>query len=148
MQILPPIWLLLSIVGMLLTHYFSPNIKLYTLNPFIFLTGLLLILFGFVLVIYCASLFRKHETPLRPFKESTALITSGPFKYSRNPIYLGMAIILIGIALLLGSLIPFLIVLGFFLIIHNQYVLREEIFMEKIFGEKFSLYKRSVRRWI
>ena len=70
------------------------------------------------------------------------------YKYSRNPIYLGMGIILFGGAMVLGTFSPFIVVVIFILVIERAFIVKEEIFLENIFGDEYLEYKKSVRRWI
>jgi protein-S-isoprenylcysteine O-methyltransferase Ste14 len=74
-------------------------------------------------------------------------VTSGPFRFSRNPMYLGMLSWLIGLAVLLGSLIVFLFPILFFLLANFLVIPLEERDMKRIFKERFIEYKRRVRRW-
>ena len=93
-------------------------------------------------------LFKRAGTPIIPFEKSTSLLTHGIYRYTRNPIYLGMLIILAGAAVFLGSLTPFLVLPVFFFIIQEGYIRHEEPFLERIFGEQYRAYRRRVRRWL
>jgi protein-S-isoprenylcysteine O-methyltransferase Ste14 len=83
-----------------------------------------------------------------PFSEPSALVTTGPFAFTRNPMYLGLVLALLGWAVLLGSLVPFAVVPAFFALIHYRFVLREEPFMMDRFGQEFASYRERVRRWL
>jgi len=111
------------------------------------LIGLPLSIFGVCLVLSCAYRFKKAETGLRPFTESTQVLTSGPYQISRNPIYLGMVLILLGVAFSLNKLLPFLVPVLFFVWVHFRFVLPEERMMEEVHGEEFLSYRAKVRRW-
>jgi protein-S-isoprenylcysteine O-methyltransferase Ste14 len=87
----------------------------------------------------------RHE--ISATRRGSVLVTSGPFQFSRNPIYLGMLIWLIGLAILLGSLIAFAFPLIFFLLANFIVIPLEERDMECIFEARFFEYKRRVRRW-
>ena len=110
--------------------------------------GLALLALGVGVVVSAAGLFRKVGTPLVPFEESTAVVTTGMFRFTRNPMYLGMIVGLLGVAILLGSVVAFLPIPVFAAIIHFQFIVHEEQFMEGLFGEEYLTYKRRVRRWI
>ena len=110
--------------------------------------GITFIITGIGTIAYSANTFKKADTPLIPFHESTALVVSGLYRYTRNPMYLGMLIILTGIGIFLGSLSPFIIVIIFFFIIQEGFIKHEEPFLENIFGEEYREYKTKVRRWI
>ena len=78
----------------------------------------------------------------------TQLIVTGPFRFSRNPIYLGMALIVLGGTLFSGTLTAFVFPITFVVIIHVKYIKTEEAILEDTFGEPYLNYKKRVRRWI
>ena len=82
-----------------------------------------------------------------PFDEATTLVTSGFYRYTRNPMYVGMFLMLAGVAFLMGSIGAALPVLVFILIIRNNFVMGEERFLEASFGQQYLDYKSTVRRW-
>ena len=88
------------------------------------------------------------ETTIRPDKPVSKLIQDGPFRYTRNPIYLSDAMIYAGIAMLRNSLWAIVLLpLGMF-VIQREVMEREERYLERAFGEEYLDYKRRVRRWI
>lgn len=110
--------------------------------------ALTLIVGGLLLDGLAAGLFRRFDTAVEPWKPSTALVTSGPYRFSRNPIYVGFAITFVGLALAMDSwsalaaLIPCLIVV-------EAFVIRpEERYLEGKFGREYLDYKARVRRWL
>jgi protein-S-isoprenylcysteine O-methyltransferase Ste14 len=110
--------------------------------------GFLIIGLGLVLAFWSRSLFLKNATTLQPSEEPTSLVTYGPFRISRNPIYLGMASILLGVAVLQGTLVTLAFPVLFVALIEFFIIPGEERILEKIFGEPYREYKKSVRRWI
>ena len=109
--------------------------------------GIIIVFLGIVLSAISARMFVKADTGLLPFEEATALVTGGVFRFTRNPMYLGMFLMVFGAAFLMGSvgaLIPLLI---FMLIIRFNFVAGEERFMEASFGQQYLDYKSKVRRW-
>ena len=100
------------------------------------------------MTVWGMNTFQKAGTAVKPFDESTVLVTSGLFRYSRNPIYLGMLFILIGNGIYLGGLLPFFVIPMFFFIVQECFIKKEEPFLEEIFGEDYRNYKTKVRRWI
>ncbi len=110
--------------------------------------GIPLVFTGFTLMLISARLFLKFETNINPFQPALKLVTTGPYRYSRNPMYIGLSIMYAGIAIvwsnpwMLISLAPLLFVLYFGIIIP------EEIYLERKFGNEYQAYKKSVRRWI
>jgi protein-S-isoprenylcysteine O-methyltransferase Ste14 len=138
-------FLILLILSVLLNFLFP--VPAFLSPPFTYF-GILIIGFGFVLALWSRSLFLKNATTLQPSEEPTALVTSGPFRISRNPIYLGMASILFGVAVVLGTLVAFAFPVIFVTLIEFFIIPGEERKMEKIFGEPYRVYKKRVRRWI
>ena len=105
-------------------------------------------IFGFSIMMWGRGLFKKKGTPLRPDQDSTVLVTEGPYRFSRNPIYLGIILMLLGIAFFIGTWPLFLPPLIFALVIHFVFIPHEENKMEWLFKEAYIIYKRKVRRWI
>jgi protein-S-isoprenylcysteine O-methyltransferase Ste14 len=130
----------------ILFHYLIPVMILIP-QPYSYL-GAAVMLFGLALIIWAASLFREAGTGFQLKGGGLVLVTSGPFRFSRNPMYLGMLIWLIGLAILLGSLIAFLFPILFFLLANYPVIPVEEKDLQRIFGEQFIEYKRRVRRWL
>ena len=100
-----------------------------------------------LLVSFNASFSRKG-TAVEPWKPTTAIVTTGPYRFTRNPAYLGMALTYVGIALL-SSALWVLVPLPFVLAVIDRGVIeREERYLVAKFGEEYLGYKRTVRRWI
>jgi protein-S-isoprenylcysteine O-methyltransferase Ste14 len=93
-------------------------------------------------------LFLRAKTSMVPMKPTAALVTSGPYRVTRNPMYLGMAFLYVGLALLLGEIwsLAFLPVVLF--VVDRQVIAREERYLEAKFGEAYREYKSRVRRWL
>ncbi|MDD3135881.1 MAG: isoprenylcysteine carboxylmethyltransferase family protein [Methanoregula sp.] len=138
-------FIILLVLSVLLNFVFP--VLVFLSPPFTY-SGFLIIGFGFVLALKSRSLFLKNATTLQPSEEPTSLVISGPFRLSRNPIYLGMASILLGVAVLLGTLVTLIFPIIFIMLIEFFIIPGEEGKMEKIFGEPYRKYKKSVRRWI
>ncbi|UTW53894.1 isoprenylcysteine carboxylmethyltransferase family protein [Kordiimonas sp. SCSIO 12610] len=94
--------------------------------------------------------FKRHETTVNPLEPESAsnLVTSGVFRISRNPMYLAMAFILIGLSLHKNAISGFVFVPSFIAYITKFQILPEEAAMHKLFGDDYSHYKARVRRWI
>ena len=145
-KIIPPVHLLISLVLMWLMQNYLPLIQL--INPPFAYGGIIAVFCGIAISAISAGMFKKADTGIRPFDEATALVTSGFYRYTRNPMYLGMFLVLFGMAFLQGSLGALLPLPLFVLIIRNHFVLGEERFMEAAFGQSYLDYKSTVRRWI
>ena len=92
--------------------------------------------------------FKEVKTTVKPFESSTYLVTDGVFRISRNPMYLGMVAILLGGAVFLGTLTPFLIALIFAILIDIRFIKAEEKMLDDTFGEKWQSYKSKTGRWL
>ncbi|TFG74771.1 MAG: isoprenylcysteine carboxylmethyltransferase family protein [Thermodesulfobacteriales bacterium] len=145
-KIMPDGYFTILLLLSILIHYMYPivNLVLYPYN----LIGIILIIAGIVITLITNFALLKKKTSIKPFDTPTAFITSGPFKISRNPIYLGMTIILIGVETVLGSLSPYIFPVIFVVIINILIIPVEEKDLENKFGEKYLEYKTKVRRWI
>ena len=142
----PPFFLLLALIAIFLLARFVPVLEFGSVWT-IAVGGIVLVL-GLGITISSARRFKRAGTPLRPFEESTAVVTTGMFQLTRNPMYLGMVLALTGIATMVGSLTAFAPIPVFVAIIQTQFIVHEERFMEGLFGEEYLAYKQSVRRWI
>jgi protein-S-isoprenylcysteine O-methyltransferase Ste14 len=131
---------------MVLLHFILPGATVSTI-PWSFL-GLLPLAVGIVLNLVADKSFRMHKTSVKPLEESTALITTGLFRVTRHPMYLGFVLILLGIAMLMGSLTPYLVVLIFAVFMEIIFIRFEEKKLEAAFGEAWLDYRARVRRWI
>lgn len=145
-RMMPPTYLIFLLLASIVLNSVFP-IKKVMIPPYSYL-GSILIIFGIVLNIWCDSLFKKRKTTIKPHEIPTSFEISGPYKMSRNPIYLGMASILTGTALLLGSIITFLTPVVFLIIMDKLFIPMEEKNLENKFGREYVNYKKRVRRWI
>lgn len=110
--------------------------------------GGLLVLAGAALLASFNTAFTRKGTAVEPWKPTTAIVTTGPYRITRNPAYLGMALVYIGIALLAGALwvlvpLPFVL-----LVVDRAVIAREERYLERKFSREYLDYKAGVRRWI
>lgn len=102
---------------------------------------------GVVLVVSAEREFARAATPILPFRDASALITSGPFRFSRNPIYVAFTLIVLGVALATASWWP-LITLPLALLVITSVIRGEETRLTRIFGDEYREYRRRVRRWL
>jgi len=138
-------FLVLIILNVFL-HYIFP-IEQIIFFPYRYI-GIFLFVIGWIPNIWIGIYFRKINTPIPAHKTARKLVTSGLFRMSRNPIYLGMVIALFGEAIFLGSLVSFVLPCLFTLLINHFNVPFEEESLEKKFGKKYLKYKNKVSRWI
>lgn len=145
-KILPLVWLLLAIILMTALHYWIPVLAYRT--AVLQYAGVAIGAFGMVMMVMSAGAFKKAETGLVPFEEATVLVTHGFFRFTRNPMYLGMVLLLTGLALILGSLSVLVPIPLFAWIIQRNFIYGEERFMEAAFGQQYLDYRNKVRRWL
>lgn len=112
------------------------------------LSGWLPLLVGCGFCLGGAVQFARQRTTLMPFSSSRALVTSGVFRVSRNPMYLGMAVILVGLAVVAGSATSFLVPPLFVIAVDRLLIRAEEAMLAEQFGEVYGDYRRRVRRWV
>lgn len=107
-------------------------------------------LLGLAISLSGVAAFKHARTTVDPRRptEATTLVTSGIYRYSRNPMYLGVLLVLIGWALFLGNLLSTLLIVGFALYINRYQILPEERLLQEKFDADFIAYKDKVRRWI
>jgi len=126
-------------------HFLFPVARIF---PASFLVGATAVVIGMVLILWAVRLFAKAGTTIKPFEASTKMIVGGPYRWSRNPIYLGMVIILLGIGFTLGTLTPFAILPLFVWLIQKNVIAHEEAMLDKSFGPAYAEYKKRIRRWL
>ncbi len=92
--------------------------------------------------------FRRARTSPHPFHPATALVTGGPYQFSRNPMYLGLTLLYAGVALWANALWPLLLLPVVIAVMHQGVIVREERYLEATFGEEYREYRGRVRRWL
>ncbi|MEP3248495.1 MAG: isoprenylcysteine carboxylmethyltransferase family protein [Sneathiella sp.] len=144
--LIPPFLLLFCLITILLLWFFIPVYQIVP-DPFRYL-GIGIILGGFILLFNASNRFKKVQTNIHTFKNPDILVTQGPFSFSRNPMYLGFTLLLLGAALLANVIAAFLVVIFFFVISNLWYIPFEEQAAAEKFGNEYDSYRKRVRRWI
>jgi protein-S-isoprenylcysteine O-methyltransferase Ste14 len=145
---LPPrIWALAYLVIAFLATYLAGWSRIPGL-PLAWL-AVVLVLVGIALAVAAAMLFRREGTEINPTSTTNRrLVTSGPFRLTRNPMYLGLVIFTLGVAFWVGAWPMFLVPIAVFATANWVHVPFEEEKMRRQFGEAFDVYAKKVRRWI
>ena len=138
---LPPLWLLVCL-GL---AWVSPWDAAFLTLPGL---GMLLLAIAAGLMLAAFVEFRRAATTVIPHRQPTALITSGIFRWSRNPIYLADVLILLGFAVLWGKVLGFLLVPILFILLERRFILAEEARLESAFPDEFGKYASRTRRWL
>jgi len=145
--VLPPIaWAVAILVGLGLDRLY-PLPFLPAALPHVWLGGAVFVL-GVALAVWAATTFRRAGTRVEPNRPTTAIVTTGPFRFSRNPIYLGMQLGQIGLAVAFDSLWLLATLVPFFLVLRYGVVAREEVYLDRKFGDTYRGYAARVRRWL
>lgn len=112
------------------------------------LVALPLIVGGLLLDGMAAGLFRRRGTAVEPWKPSTALVVEGPYRFSRNPIYLGFAVTYAGLAVAMDSVLVLLLLIPCLLVVDRFVIRREERYLSAKFGTDYDAWRARVRRWL
>jgi protein-S-isoprenylcysteine O-methyltransferase Ste14 len=145
-RLLPPVYLFAGIILMLGLNFLLPVDRVL---PFPWtLIGVVVMAVGIALTLTGARTIKRHGTTIKPFEVSSSLVRTGPFAFSRNPIYVGMIVFLAGLGLRLGTLSPFAICIAFSLLLHYRFVRTEERMLAERFGTEWQDYSARVRRWL
>ena len=145
-KILPPTYFVLCLIIAAVLHFLIP-VKQIINYPYNCL-GFLFFVIGGILNIWTDQLFKKNKTTVKPLEKPSTFIQTGPLKISRNPMYLGMTILLIGLGFVLGSIISFVGFILFIIAMEIAFISQEEHSMQEQFGEEYLAYKKKVGRWI
>ena len=97
---------------------------------------------------WAARIMNRAGTNVRPSQPTTAIVAAGPYTYTRNPMYLSLCLLYLGISLLIDGVLPVLFLVPLALTLHFGVIKREERYLAAKFGETYLAYQRRVRRWI
>lgn len=141
----PPLIYGLPLLAGLLFERFRPQAVLpsrwaLVLGPLFTLLGLI----GLPAVIA----FLRAGTPPQPWRPTTALVVTGPYRFTRNPMYVGFTFLYLGISLWVNTLWPLLLLPVVLLIMDRGVIAREEAYLERRFGDSYRAFRARVRRWL
>ena len=145
-KIPPPVVTLIFGFAIYLSRKIFPEIEIQHASFF----GMFLLLLGFLILISAVQLFRNDKTTVNPLspEQATKLVTNGIFKLSRNPMYLGMAVILASVAVFFNIIGGIIFMALFCLYITKFQIIPEEKAMKELFAQDFEQYMKATRRWI
>ena len=112
------------------------------------LIGGALIAAGLAIEAWSFLIFRRARTSVLPIRPTSAVVEAGPYRYTRNPIYLSMFVVVAGLAVALDSLWQFAALIALYVLLRWAVVAREEAYLTRKFGAAYLDYARRVRRWI
>lgn len=143
---LPPAWLLLCALLVWALARWAPVVDLS--HPALDLAGRILIGLGLLTMVWSALFFLRLGTSIIPRQKPNALIAEGPYRLSRNPIYLADLVILSGWVLMMGALSGAIAPPLFVWIINRRFIAQEEAMLRQVFGAEAERYFARVRRWV
>jgi protein-S-isoprenylcysteine O-methyltransferase Ste14 len=145
-QIFPTTYLLIALIFMLIFHFVIPITK-FIPCPWNLL-GLIPLIIGILINILADGALHKANTTVKPFQESSSLVMDSVYGLSRHPMYLGFVLLLIGVAILLSSLSPWVIIPIFIILMDKVFIRIEELMLADKFNTTWQKYKKKVRKWI
>jgi protein-S-isoprenylcysteine O-methyltransferase Ste14 len=145
----PPLLFVLGIVaGWLLHRAFPLSLIGSAGRSGAALVGWLLIALGTALSFRAVATFRGARTTIQPNRPASTLVTHGPFRFSRNPMYLGLSLVYLGVTLLMNSIWPLLFLPLVIAVLHSTVIRKEERYLAATFETAYDEYRRRVRRWL
>jgi protein-S-isoprenylcysteine O-methyltransferase Ste14 len=146
-RILPPLLFLASILLGVAAHFLLP-LRFAAGSGLRIAAGVAVVLLGVAAIGWPIVWMRRTKQDPDPRKPTPELIVSGPFRWSRNPIYVGMAAVEAGLAVALGNAWLLLLLPPTLWILQREVIEKEEEYLERRFGDAYAAYRRSVRRWL
>jgi protein-S-isoprenylcysteine O-methyltransferase Ste14 len=144
--IYPPVWLLFGLIAIFASNEYFPGPRFNSLAGQVF--GGVLILIGLVLLVFANGRFTRAGTGVIPFRNVSALVTDGIYRYTRNPMYLGMVAVLLGCAVTVGATVALIVPVLFAVIVERRFIRYEEQMLHNLFPEDYPAYCGRVRRWL
>jgi protein-S-isoprenylcysteine O-methyltransferase Ste14 len=113
-----------------------------------FWPGLALVVFGVALAVWGRNTLVAAGTNVNPYRPSTAIVASGPYRFSRNPLYVSLTLLYVGLTLVFNTWWGFILLLPVLIVMHFGVIAREERYLENKFGETYRNYRARVRRYL
>ena len=142
----PPLIFLIAVVIGVGAHFLCP-VLLSPPTPWRIL-GAVLAVTAATIALSARGQMVKAGTNVRPDLPSTAIVTGGPYRFTRNPMYLSLCLLNLGIGLMLCDVVPVALTAGLAAVLHFGVILREERYLERKFGDAYFSYRGRVRRWL
>lgn len=144
---IPPLLFVPSLVLGWLLHQWRP-IRILPELTVTTIAGWGLVIISIGLVIWAVREFRIATEPVNVYQPTNTIVPSGPYEFSRNPMYLAMAILYLGITVLVNSLWLLILLLPALWLVHYGVIIREEHYLQEKLGDEYARYKAKVRRWL
>ena len=143
----PLVYIGFLLTGLLLDRLTGRVPDFIPVSPFIMVAGGIALLAGVAVMFAGTSRFRQLGNNLEPWKHANQIVSSGIYRFTRNPMYLGMTLLHLGLALWFRSSWAIILLPVAIIVIRTQVIAREERYLEKKFGDEYLAYKARVRRW-
>ena len=143
----PWVFVLAFLVGVVLQAFVPIAIGAET-RRFARIAGIVVLTAGVALAVWALTIFRKVRTTTIPFGKSSALVTWGPYRFSRNPMYVALTVAYLGEAGILGQVWPLPLLLLTLVYVNGTLIPFEESRLLETFGDAYAQYRASVRRWV
>lgn len=142
----PPVLYLGALAAAFLLRWFWP-LRFWDREAAVWV-GIALVLVGLVIGVWGRQTMVRAGTNVDPRRPATAVVTSGPFRFSRNPLYVGLTLIYLGITTALDTAWGLVLVVPLLVVMHQGVVRREERYLERKFGDGYRQYRAAVRRYL
>ena len=148
-RVFPPVIAAAGIaLGLVLTFLYPVPIVEPPTTRTLFGLGIVFFALWLLLAVSAGVAFRGKGTPVNPYAPTKALVVHGPFRFTRNPMYLGLVLMTIGFALVMNSMWLILVAVPVLLLLRNLVIVQEERYLEELFGDDYRAYVKRVRRWL
>ena len=134
-----------AVIGTIAHFIFPVRVLRY---PISLLLGVLLALASMALAISAGRVMKAAGTNVRPDRPSLTVVKAGPYRFTRNPMYVSLCLLQLAVGFFLNGWVPLSFALVLALVLHFGVILREEYYLERKFGEQYLSFKRRVRRWL
>ena len=145
-RILPPALYTVTVAVIVLTSWLLPSIEIMPRQYG--RIGIIPFVGGLAITLYSSWLFKRFDTNIHTFEQPDRLGNTGPYRYSRNPMYLGFTLSIFGAAIIASNLWALILAGLFFMIIDRWYIPFEEAMMHEKFQDDYANYRSQVRRWL
>ena len=142
----PLIWALGAVISVLV-HFFVIQVPMMNSYRICLICGIVLVILAPTLALSALVTFKKAGTNVNPSEPALTIVRGGPFRFTRNPMYLALCLLQVALGFFLNDWITLLFVVPLALILHYGVILREERYLTAKFGEPYLQLKRDVRRW-
>ncbi len=142
----PPVYFLMWLVAGFALNSLLPTITL--AGPPATAAGILLAVTALGINQWSVRAFKAAQTPLYVRRPAAVMVTAGPYQYTRNPLYLSMALCMVAFALVADQLWLLLTAPLFFMVFNQRVIIPEERYLEMRFGHEYIVYKQAVARWV